>query len=88
MSGDRFCDDADVVRRWALAGAGIAYKSWLDVANDVQAGRLKLLMPQLRGEAAPLNLMCTHRAQLGKPVQLLRNMLRVRCQAMLEKLLG
>ncbi|MCE6982700.1 LysR family transcriptional regulator, partial [Pseudomonas frederiksbergensis] len=85
---DRFCDDADVVRRWALAGVGIAYKSWLDVANDVQAGRLKLLMPQLRGEAAPLNLMCTHRAQLGKPVQLLRNMLRARCQIMLEKLLG
>ena len=87
VRGDRFCDDADVVRRWALAGVGIAYKSWLDVANDVQAGRLKLVLPHLQGEAAPLNLMCTHRAQLGKPVQLLRNMLRTRCQALFEKLL-
>jgi hypothetical protein len=32
VSGDRFSDDADVVRRWAVAGVGIAYKSWLDVA--------------------------------------------------------
>ncbi|KJK17964.1 LysR family transcriptional regulator [Pseudomonas sp. NPDC087612] len=88
VSGDRFCDDADVVRRWALAGVGIAYKSWLDVAYDVQAGRLRLLLPHVHGEAAPLNLMCTHRAQLGKPVQLLRNMLRARCQALFEKLPG
>ena len=28
VSGDRFSDDADVVRRWAVAGMGIAYKSW------------------------------------------------------------
>ncbi len=83
VSGDRFCDDADVVRRWALAGCGIAYKSWLDVAADVQAGRLRLVLPHLRGEPAPLNLMCTHRSQLGKPVQLLLTMLRTRCQALL-----
>ncbi|MNC68880.1 hypothetical protein D3C75_1195200 [compost metagenome] len=75
-----------MVRRWALAGLGIAYKSWLDVAFDVQAGRLKVLLGHLEGEAAPLNLMCTHRAQLGKPVQLLRNLLRERCQTLLEQL--
>lgn len=87
VRGDRFCDDADVVRRWAVAGVGIAYKSWLDVAADVQAGRLKVLLPTLRGEAAPLNLLCTHRAQLGKPVQLLRDVLKSRCQEVLEPLL-
>ncbi|TDF79698.1 LysR family transcriptional regulator [Pseudomonas sp. H9] len=86
VTGDRFCDDADVVRRWALAGHGIAYKSWLDVAFDVQAGRLKVLLGELEGEPAPLNLMCTHRAQLGKPVQLLRNVLRERCQVLFEAL--
>ncbi|MFQ6576363.1 LysR family transcriptional regulator [Pseudomonas sp. UM16] len=86
VSGDRFSDDADVVRRWALAGYGIAYKSWLDVAFDVQAGRLRVVLGQLEGELAPLNLMCTHRAQLGKPVQLLRNLLRERCQTLFEQL--
>ncbi len=80
VRGDRFSDDADVVRLWALAGAGVAYKSWLDVAADVRAGRLKVLMPQLQGEATPLNLLCAHRAQLSKPVNLLREMLVRRCE--------
>lgn len=79
VRGDRFSDDADVVRLWAVAGAGVAYKSWLDVAADVHAGRLNVLMPQLQGELAPLNLLCAHRAQLSKPVNLLREMLKLRC---------
>ena len=86
VGGDRFCDDADVVRRWAVAGAGIAYKSWLDVAADVRAGRLKVLLGQYRGESTPLNLLCTHRAQLGKPVQLLGALLRERCRSLLDEL--
>ncbi|WP_117147729.1 substrate binding domain-containing protein, partial [Pseudomonas coronafaciens] len=80
VSGNRFSDDADVVRRWAVAGEGVAYKSWLDVAADVRAGRLKVLMPDLTGERAPLNLLCAHRAQLSKPVNLLLDMLRSRCK--------
>ncbi|PWB29567.1 LysR family transcriptional regulator [Pseudomonas sp. SDI] len=80
VRGDRFCDDADVVRRWALAGVGVAYKSWLDVAADVQSGQLQVILPQVRGEAAPLHLLCTHRAPLGKPIQLLRDLLKARCQ--------
>jgi len=79
VSGDRFSDDADVVRRWAVAGAGIAYKSWLDVSTDVLGGRLKILLPHLQCERAPLNLLCAHRAQLSKPINLLREMLRARC---------
>ncbi|MDB6445048.1 LysR family transcriptional regulator [Pseudomonas sp. 21TX0197] len=79
VSGDRFSDDADVVRRWAVAGAGIAYKSWLDVSTDVLAGRLKILLPHLQCERAPLNLLCAHRAQLSKPINLLREMLQARC---------
>ncbi|AUM68121.1 LysR family transcriptional regulator [Pseudomonas fluorescens] len=79
VSGDRLSDDADVVRRWAVAGGGIAYKSWLDVSTDVLAGRLKILLPHLQCERAPLNLLCAHRAQLSKPINLLRDMLQVRC---------
>lgn len=79
VSGDRFSDDADVVRRWAVAGMGIAYKSWLDVSTDVLAGRLRLILPELQGERTPLNLLCAHRAQLSKPINLLRDMLVSRC---------
>ena len=83
VAGDRLSDDADVVRRWAVAGVGVVYKSWLDVAGDVHAGRLKVLLPHLLGEATPLNLVCTHRAQLSKPVHLLREFVQARCSELL-----
>ncbi|MFP6849822.1 MAG: LysR family transcriptional regulator [Pseudomonas sp.] len=83
VKGDRISDDADVVRRWAVSGAGVVYKSWLDVAGDVRAGRLQVLLPELRGEPTPLNLICAHRAQLSKPVLLLREFVQARCSALL-----
>ncbi|MCV6145487.1 substrate binding domain-containing protein, partial [Pseudomonas aeruginosa] len=85
VAGARVCDDADVVRRWALAGKGLVYKSWLDVAEDVRAGRLRLLLPDWQGEATPMNLLCTHRAQLTRPVTLLRAFVRERCDALLAE---
>jgi len=88
VRGDRFSDDADVVRRWAVTGVGIAYKSWLDVAADVLAGRLVVLMPHLSGELTPLNLLCAHRAQLSKSVGLLRDRLRKGCNALSERYPG
>jgi len=84
VKGDRISDDADVVRRWALAGRGVVYKSWLDVAQDVQAGRLVVLLPKMRGEAAPLNLICAHRAHFGETLRLLREHLIERCRALLD----
>ena len=83
VKGDRVSDDADVVRRWAVSGAGLVYKSWLDVAGDVRAGRLQVLLPELRGEPTPLNLICAHRAQLSKPVLLLREFVQARCAELL-----
>lgn len=85
VKGDRVSDDADVVRRWAVSGAGLVYKSWLDVAGDVRAGRLQVLLPDLRGEPTPLNLICAHRAQLSKPVLLLREFVQARCAELLAQ---
>lgn len=85
VKGDRVSDDADVVRRWTVSGAGLVYKSWLDVAGDVRAGRLQVLLPELRGEPTPLNLICAHRAQLSKPVLLLREFVQIRCAELLAQ---
>lgn len=85
VAGDRLSDDADVVRRWAVAGAGVVYKSWLDVACDVHAGRLRILLPEVLGEPTPLNLICTHREQLSKPVHLLREFVQTRCAELLAQ---
>ena len=84
VAGDRVCDDADVTRRWAVAGRGVVYKSWLDVAEDVCEGRLQVLLPNWLGEPTPLYLVCTHRAQLSKAVHLLREFVQLRCQRLLD----
>lgn len=72
VSGDRSADDGDAVRRWAVAGHGIAYKSELDIRPDLDAGRLVELCTDWVGELAPLNLMCADRRQLSASVQALR----------------
>ncbi len=79
VDGDRVSDDGDAVRLWAVAGHGIAYKSWLDVCADVQAGHLEVLLPEWRGEAAPLNLICADRRLLSPAVRALREFLTERC---------
>ncbi len=81
------CDDADVVRRWAVAGEGIAYKSWLDVATDVRAGRLRVLLGGC-GESLPLNLVCPHRKQFSPAVRQLHAFLQQHLQPMLAGLPG
>lgn len=62
-------NDADVTRRWAIAGLGIAYKSRLDVAQDIERGLLVQLLPEVLGEAAPLNFIYPHRDQLSPLVR-------------------
>ncbi|MBW0448309.1 LysR family transcriptional regulator [bacterium M00.F.Ca.ET.228.01.1.1] len=71
VKGTLLCDDAEIARRWAVEGRGIAYKSWLDVHDDVIAGRLQVLLPDQPGETAPLNLVCPHRRQFSPAVRYL-----------------
>lgn len=78
VRGDRQADDGEVVRRWAVAGLGIAYKSQLDVQADLTAGRLVVLCPEWQGESSPLNLLCVDRRQLGPAVRLLHAFLTAR----------
>ncbi|BCL77406.1 LysR family transcriptional regulator [Jeongeupia sp. HS-3] len=52
----RYANDGAIVREWALRGYGIAYKSELDVADDLAAGRLTTALPDWLGEPTPLYL--------------------------------
>jgi DNA-binding transcriptional LysR family regulator len=78
VRGDRSSDDGELVRRWALAGRGIAYKSRLDVRADLKAGRLEAALTDFEGESAPLHLVCAHRTMLSPTVNALRDLLRER----------
>lgn len=75
VRGDRVTDDGDAVRRWVLAGCGVAYKSTLDISQELARGHLIRLCPQWQGEPAPLNLVCADRRQLSPTVRALHQFL-------------
>ncbi len=49
VSGTVMSDDAEVIRRLAIAGEGIAYKSMLDVSDDLRAGACGACRRVIRG---------------------------------------
>ena len=57
VSANKVSDDGDMVRQWAVDGKGIAYKSRLDVLDDIRAGKLELVLEDYATEPAPLNLL-------------------------------
>lgn len=83
VRGNRSSDDGELVRRWAVAGLGIAYKSRLDVLGDLRTGRLEEVMTDFKGEIAPLHLVSAHRTMLSPTVNALRDFLLTRITAYL-----
>lgn len=55
VSGDRSVDDASLVRLWAVAGAGIIFKSCIDVWQELQNGSLVPLLTDWDTEPYPLH---------------------------------
>lgn len=55
IDGNRVADDAALAHQWALAGAGLTYKSELDLVHDLASGELVRLLPEWEGEHYPLN---------------------------------
>jgi len=83
IMGNRMSDDADAVRRWAIAGEGLVYKSRLDLIDDLKAGRLVELFPAAHCEPAPLSLICADRSRLTPAINALHLFLKDRCAALL-----
>ncbi|WP_064792337.1 LysR family transcriptional regulator [Shewanella woodyi] len=85
VTGNRSCNDADITRRWAVAGKGIVYKSSLDLGEDIAKGNLVPMLTDYQGEAADLYLVCPGREHVTPVMLLLRDMLRQRCKQRLEE---
>ncbi|WP_259394928.1 hypothetical protein [Shewanella sp. SR44-3] len=51
------CNDGAVIKDWVLAGKGIAYKSWFDVAKEVHQGKLIVLFSDQLADKIPLQLL-------------------------------
>jgi len=62
MSGNRASNDGDLVRRWCVAGKGIAVKSCLDMSNDLLSGNVISVMPDFKPRATELWIICPARA--------------------------
>ncbi|AQS38219.1 transcriptional regulator, LysR family [Shewanella psychrophila] len=84
VTGNRTCNDAEVARRWAVAGKGVVYKSALDLGEDILKQRLVPMMTDYEGEGADLYLVCPGREHVTPVILLLRDMLRQRCKQRLE----
>jgi DNA-binding transcriptional LysR family regulator len=79
-------NDGDLVRRWCVAGKGVAIKSSLDIANDLLAGRVVSLMPHYKAPQGELWLISPSRQSITPTVRLLRDMFRERTKALLTQL--
>ncbi|QIR13437.1 LysR family transcriptional regulator [Shewanella aestuarii] len=83
VSGNRRSNDAEVTRRWAVAGQGIVFKAALDVVNDIKSGRLVAILTDYTSEPVPLSLICHGRDHVTPAMLLLRDQLRQHCQQLL-----
>lgn len=86
MQGNRTANDGEIVRRWAVAGKGVAVKSSLDTCDDILNGRLVTLLPGYHPKPTQLWLICPSRQSITPAVRLLRDMLKARCAEYLAQL--
>ncbi len=62
-------NDGEVIHQWALDGWGIALKSIWDVGEDLEAGRLRQVLPDCGIPAAPLHAIYAHKQHLAPRVR-------------------
>lgn len=73
VQGRHSANDSEIVTRWALDGIGIAYRSQLDMAAHIAAGRLVHINPHWIGELSHLHLIVPGRKQVTEAVRALRD---------------
>ncbi|WP_299585476.1 LysR family transcriptional regulator [uncultured Microbulbifer sp.] len=88
MHGDRASNDGDLVRRWCVAGRGLAVKSSLDMARDLLKNTVVAVMGGYQAERTELWLVCPGRQSITPTVRLIRDTLREKCGGVLEQLVS
>ncbi len=87
MKGNRSSNDGDLVRRWCVAGKGVAVKSSLDMAADVLADNVITLMPEYHPKSTELWLVCPSRQSITPAVRLLRDHIKDKSLNIIEQLM-
>lgn len=86
MSGNRASNDGDLVRRWCVAGKGLAVKSCLDMSNDLLSGNVVSVMQEYQPRTTELWLVCPSRQSITPAVRLLRDTFKEKCAVVLNRL--
>ncbi|GAM72630.1 transcriptional regulator [Vibrio sp. JCM 19236] len=86
ISGKRASNDGDLVRRWCVAGKGIALKSCLDMSNDLLSGKVQGLLKEYQAEQTELWLIFPSRQSITPAARLIRDMLQTNTDALLKEL--
>ncbi|PMM40856.1 LysR family transcriptional regulator [Vibrio splendidus] len=86
LKGNRASNDADLVRRWCIAGKGVAIKSCLDMSNHLLSGDVVNVMPEYKPTSTELWLVCPSRQSITPTVRLLRDLFRGKTANILSQL--
>ncbi|MEM7206920.1 MAG: LysR substrate-binding domain-containing protein [Pseudomonadota bacterium] len=86
VSGNRVSNDGDQVRRWCLAGKGLAIKSCIEVFSDLLSGKLVSVMSDYQHAPVELWLIVPSRQSITPAIRKLRDFLREKCNDVLEQL--
>lgn len=87
MNGNRASNDGDLVRRWCVAGKGLAVKSCLDMSTDLLSGKVVNVMPEFKPRSTELWLICPSRQSITPAVRLLRDIFKQKSRGILKKLI-
>ncbi len=86
MRTNRISNDADLVRRWCVAGKGIAIKSCIDMSTDLMAGNVVALLQHYPPVKRELWLVCPSRKSITAAMRLLRDEFRAKTHDILLRL--
>lgn len=86
VNSNRATNDGDLVRRWCIAGKGLAVKSCLDMSHDLLAENVVSLMPEFKPKPTELWLIFPSRQLITPAARLLRDTIKAKCMNLLEQL--
>lgn len=87
MSGNRASNDGDLVRRWCVAGKGLAIKSCLDMSADLLSGKVVSVMQEFKPRSTELWLICPSRQSITPAFRLLRDTFKEKSRGILNQLI-
>ena len=88
VRGSTSSNDSDVIKRLACKGIGIAQKSLLDVSQEIITCQLQRVLPQWRGESAPLYMLCADRRLLSPIIRQFQAFLQDKCRQQFEQVMA